>query len=341
MRRFQVLFLWLFFSVLILLLLLVLFPVMQRVDWKLGGDVWSALTAAGTVGATVVAVVLSYQSWVREKNSTARLVTAWIADSYAPRPDGDAYIRTVKLHIANESNEPVFDGTPNIQLLDTGASLGPLSVSSPLSVIPPRRELVFDISIPLLAHTNSWQPAVTLSFIDPRGKRWKRESNGNLTNVTRKKSRWSTSAQSFNEDELGDISPLNPMVCAFGFLNALRDPQRTNDSMKPFLASLAAGWDSVKWDDLNDELENYQPTSMVSYPASRIARIKLSGDTTLEGKRVEGDGGGLQLKTYLFLTLTLDPNNGWGVFGVGGTVQPNQIFFDGSLNEPVLPYSAD
>lgn len=340
MKRLPSLALWIFLPVLILLSLVVLFPIMQKVDWKLGGDVWSALTAVGTVGATTVAVILSVQSWVREKNSTARLVTAWISDSYLPRNDGDSYIRTVKLHIANEANEPVFDGTPNVQLPEAGASLGPLSVPSPLSVIPPRRELVFDISIPLLAHPNSWRPVVTLSFTDPHGKRWKRQSNGDLSNITKRKSRWSTSNQSFNQAELGDISTLNPMMCAIGFLNALRNPQRTDDSMQPFLAPLATGWTSLNWDDLNNELENYQPTSMVSYPAPRIARIKLSGDTALEGKTVEGDGVGLQLENYLFLTLTLDPKNGWGVFGVGGTVQPNQIFFDGSLNDPVFPYGS-
>lgn len=295
-------------------------------DWHL----WAALTAFGTVGATVVALYLSFQAWHENRDATARVVSAWVTDTYEPRSDGSSYERTVKIHLANESNEPVFKATLNVIIGNGQVSLGPLSAPSPISVIPPRRELVFDISVPLLAHTDSWHPAVSLVFNDPKGRRWRRLSDGTLENVSRKKSRWSDDSSEMDERVRGDESLLNPMFITEAFLEHLEDGEATFESAEPLLAeSAAAGWADVNWAQMRTDLMDYRPTSMIDYPAPRIARIKLSGDPTLEGRQVQGHGTGIQLSKVMFLTLVFEPERGWRIFGLGGAVHPDQINFGG------------
>jgi len=304
-------------------------------DWHL----WIALTAFGTVGATVVALYLSFDAWRQNKEATARVVSAWITDTYEPRSDGLSYERTVKMHLANESNEPVFAATPHVQISEGQVDLGPLSAPSPISVIPPRRELVFDISVPLLAHANSWHPTVSLVFTDPKERRWIRHSDGTLENVTRKKSRWSNSRQKMDERVRGDDSVLNPMFITEAFLEGLEQEEPTFDIMEPLLAENAAeGWAELDWAELRQEVNGYRPTSMIDYPAPRIARIKLSGDSSLEGRRVQGHGRGIELAVFVFLTLVFEPARGWRVFGIGNAVRPDQINFGGSLLEEIQPY---
>lgn len=298
-------------------------------DWHL----WAALTALGTIGATAVALYLSFQAWHQNKGATARVVSAWVTDYYEPRSDGSSYKRTVKIHLANESNEPVFKATPNVQIGNGEIDLGPLSAPSPISVIPPRRELVFDISVPLLAHRDSWRPTVSLVFSDPNGRRWKRLSDGTLRNVSRKKSRWSDDTQKMDDRVRGDESLLNPMFITEAFLEHLQHGEATLTSMEPVLAQSAEGWAEVNWAQLRQELVGYRPTSMIDYPAPRIARIKLSGDATLEGRQVQGHGEGIQLINVIFLTLTLEPGRGWRVFSIGDTINPDEIDFQGSLSE--------
>lgn len=314
----------------------------QTITWNLTitapVDLWSMLTAVGTVGATLVATVLAFRAWVNEKDASARFVSAWITDDYRPRDDGSSYEREVLLHVANESNEPVFDAMVNVHIGPTSTPLGPLAAPAPISVIPPRRELVFDVSVPLLAHLDSWSPRATLVFSDPRGRRWLRELDGQLEDVTRQKLRWSKKAMVGDERQLGNQESLfNPMIVAMTLLGGLQDEKTKTEDLQVLLAPGAAGWAGVDWEKLRSELAGFQPTSMVGYPAPRIARIKLSGDPTLEGKRVEGSGKPLVLGRYMFMTMTLDPHAGWRVFGVGESVPPDAIYFGGSLAEDVEP----
>lgn len=305
-------------------------------DWHL----WAALTAFGTVGATVVALYLSFDAWRQNKAATARVVSAWITDDYEPRSDGSSYERTIKMHLANESNEPVFSATPNVYIGNGQVPLGPLSAPSPISVIPPRRELVFDISVPLLAHTDSWHPTVSLAFNDPKGRRWRRLPDGTLENVSRKKSRWSDDSATMDERVRGDDTVLNPMFITEIFLEGLEQNEPTFEHMQPVLAESAAeDWAEVNWAELQQEVSGYRPTSMIDYPAPRIARIKLSGDTTLEGRQVQGDGTGIELRDVQFLTLVFEPERGWRVFGIGGALRPDRIYFGDSLQDEIRPYS--
>src|SRR5690606_498177 len=127
-------------------------------------------------------------------------------------------------------------------------------------------------------------------------------------------------------------------LVALMFLGGLRDEGTKTEELLVLLAPEAPGWAEVNWDELRAELVDFQPTSMVDYPAPRIARVKLSGDKSLEGKQVEGEGKPLGLGVYMFMTLTLDPHRGWRIFGVGNSVPPDAINFAGSLSEELEPY---
>lgn len=325
--------------VLVLAAVALVLVITNALPWTLTWDLWAVFTAIGTVGATLVAIILALRSWLQEKDATARFVSTWVTDNYQPRDDGSAYKRIVQLHVANESNEPVFNAMVNVHVGRDRTPLGPLAAPAPISVIPPRRELVFDVSVPLLAHPDSWSPRSTMTFTDPRGRHWLRELNGELRDVSRQGLRWSKKSGSGDERQLGNQESLfNPMLVALMFLGALRDEQTRTDELLVLLAPEAPGWAEVNWDTLRADLMDFQPTSMVDYPAPRIARVKLSGDKSLEGKQVEGNGRPLELGVSMFMTLTLNPHNGWRIFGVGNNVPPDAINFAGSLSEEVEPY---
>ena len=307
----------------------------KALPWTTNWDIWTVFTAVGTVGATLVAVMLAWRGLRRDRDATARVVAAWVTDEYEPRADGSSYNRIVKVHIANEGDEPVFDATVSLLVGSFKTPLGPLSVPPVVSVIPPRRELVYDISVPLLAHGGAWNPLVELWFADPKCRRWHRDSIGALSEVTGQKTRWSEPVVELDEAQLGDQSLLNPMTIALAFLAGLQDEGTSADNFKVLIAPEAVGWDAVDWIQVRTELARYQPTSMVSYPAPRIARIKLSGDQSLEGRVALGER--MQLSDYKFLTLTMSPQRGWRVFSVGDAVPPEAIYFGGSLLQDVGP----
>lgn len=316
--------------------------VIDLLPWIVSWNVWEVLTAIGTVGATLVAVVLALRAWLQERDSAARVVSAWITDEYQPRDDGSSYRRSVQLYVANESNQPVFNARVNVHVGRFQTPLGPLSAPAPISVVPPRRELVFDISIPLLGHPDSWNPKATLTFTDPKGNHWLRGLDGELRNVSRQRQRWSKRERPADDRQLGDMeSVFNPMLVAFAFLACLRDSDISPEDLANLVASEAPGWANVDWAQLRRELEDHQPTSMVDYPAPRIARVKLSADPRLAGKSVEGVGRPLELAVAKFMTLTLDPLRGWRVFGMGPSVRPDAIYFASSLIEEVQPFQVD
>ena len=340
---------WAYFGVLILLLaVLVLFitflvpPSFELksfiIEWNADWDVWAVLTAIGTVGATSVAVWLAFLGLKRDRDAVARVVAAWVTDDYKPRKDGSSYERVVRVHVANQSNEPVFDARLNVAIGRDQTPLGPLSVPTPISVIPPRREFIYDISVPLLAHANSWNPRVTLYFTDPKDRRWLRNADGKLIDVSKENADWSAPEAIPDERQLGDMSTaMNPMMVAIAFLAGVREPETDGDNLQIVLAPEAPGWANVDWIELGRNLARYQPTSMVDYPAPRIARVKLSGDRDLEGRTVQGEG--LELDDVIFMTLTFAPDRGWRVFGVGASVRPDEILFEGgSLLDDASPY---
>ena len=316
-----------------------IFVMAKFLPWSISWDFWTVLTAIGTIGATIVALALALRSWFSERDATARVISAWVADEYRPRDDGVSYIRDATLHVANESDEPVFNAFINVHIGRDAIPIGPLAAPFPISVIPAHRELVFDISVPLLAHSGAWSPRAELTFVDPRGRRWFRGLNGEVQDVSHQGMSWSREPGHQDERQLGaQDSPFNPMFVALTFLGSLQVEGMKEEDLRLLLAPEAAGWTDVNWDQLRSELANFNPTSMVDYPAPRIARVKLSGDKSLEGMTVEGFGTPLELGNSMFMTLILDPRSGWRIFEVGESVSPDQIYFGGSLIDDLEPY---
>ncbi|WP_298462233.1 hypothetical protein [uncultured Cellulomonas sp.] len=294
-------------------------------------NAWEAVSAVGTVGATLVALGLALDAWHQRKDAVARLVSAWVTEEYTPRRDRRAYQRKVTLHVANEGDQPVFDAQVSVILGTHDTPVGPLTAPSPIAVVPPRRALTFDLSVALLAHEDSYKPRAEVSFLDPRRRRWVRDGSGILQRVT-KNPKWETLSGTEHERQIGGVTLNNPMVVALAFLGGLRDEDSPDvAALEALLAPEAEGWRSIDWAELREAFRRYQPTSMVDYPAPYIARVKLSGDPSLEGKVVAGYGH-MQLKDWRFLTLTYVPERGWRVFGVGASVPPEAILFpDGAF----------
>lgn len=283
---------------------------------------WEALTAIGTLSASMVAVTLAISGWLRSRKGGARLVSAWITEAYEPVVDADHYRRRVTLHVANEGDEPAYEVKVSVLYGSTGVELGPLSAPAIIAVLPPRRELNYDLSIAMLAHENSWHLRGSVTFRDPQGRRWHRDGTGVLHRASRS-ARWNSGIQDDHLAQLGRESLQNPLLLAIAFLEAVRTAKQPED----FVAPEAEGWQRVDWENLREEIANYQPTSMVAYPAPYIAQVKLVGDPKLHGKVAVGDSLRLDPETLMFLTLTYAPMRGWRVFSIGGTIAPEEIKF--------------
>lgn len=305
----------------------VLFLVITRafgVTWTAQWEFWSVMTAAGTVGATVIALWLAGRGVWRERDEVARVVSAWVSDEFLERDDAPAYRRRVAVHLANESNEPIFNARVNVIVSDPELHLGPLTVPPIISVLPPRRELTFDVSVPLRAHADTWLPRVELYFSDPRGRRWQRTALGALRDVTDESSTWSLSTTDFDERQFGLQDSLeNPMLIAVSFLRSLQDEDVASHEFGVALAPEAEGWATTDWEQLRAMLDGFNPTSMVDYVTPNIARIKLVKSKELESRYVVGEG--MVLEDLKYMTLTRSAANGWRIFSVGGTNRPEEI----------------
>jgi hypothetical protein len=286
------------------------------------GSIWDVFTAVGTVGATLAAIWLAYRGIRRERTAVAGLVSSWITDDFRPDAATQSYTRLVVAHIANESSEPVFDAHAVVFLgVENRVNLGPLSIP-PLPVLAQKREQVFDLSTPLLAHDNTWTPRIELSFTDSRGRRWLRDVDGKLSDITSQNPHWVEG--SGDERQLGRMGDVrNPMALALAFLAALQATPLKKDDLMATLAPEATWWGSVDWESLSVEFSSLRPTSMVDYPAPYIARVKLAAEE-LEGKAVAGERMSIQVK---ILTLTFAPSRGWRVWGIGMPVSPEEIQF--------------
>lgn len=293
------------------------------IAWTATWDIWVVATAIGTVGATAVALWLGARGIRKERDRVSRVVSAWVTDEYLEEADRRSYRRRVVVHISNESDEPVFGARVGVIVGEPAVRLGPLSAPALIAVIPPRRELLFDVSTPLRAHPGSWSPRAELYFTDPFGRRWLRDASGNLRDVSRARSSWADS-ESLDERQLGDQGSLeNPMMVALAFLAGAQDPSVDVDYFAITLAPEASGWGATDWEAVREDLRSFQPTSMVDYPAPNIARIKLVGDVELQGKSVAGEG--MEIQHVMFLTLTRSSSVGWRIYSIGGLMRPDDI----------------
>jgi hypothetical protein len=331
-------------------------------------DLLDWATAVGTAGAVLVALGVAVfearrarraeeerDSLIRAgqqeaRRATARRVTAWIEESFAPVEDGTHYLHRATAHLLNESDEPVFQLGASVILSSPfeGESLhdvilGPLSIPQLIPVLAPKRELIYDLSTPLMAHRDEAQSALTetpriiVSFTDPNDVRWTREADGRLVESTREPGNlFATDDDEGARRQIGGIHALNPMAVAMGFLSAIRDEasplEESLDRVRTFLAPEAEGWRSLDISaiaQLRGQLTDYNLGGHVLYPVPNVAYVRLVGSDSTELMVAQGEG---LLISARIMTLILDPEVGWKVFSFGGSgTRPDRIFFNGGM----------
>lgn len=312
---------------------------------------WDAWQAFGTVGAVAIALVLALYEGVRarraekalasereqrlksERFATAALVSAWVETQYEPSPDGTHYLRRGTLHLANESNEPVFDVRVDVGVGQPVVQIGPLAVPTPIPVLPPRRHRSWDISLGLLAFGGGLQipsdPVAKIYFSDAHQVRWKRDFEGRLRELV-----VGQQEQRPTEDEgvqqLGHPSnSFNPIWTAMGFLNLIRrdGPPATASELAPYLAENASGWNAL--DDsaiqaLGDELAEYGMAAHAWYPAPQVAYVRLVQE---EDQDLGPSAAGYVEVRARVMTLVFYSGLGWRVFSVVLTPTENRASF--------------
>ncbi len=320
-------------------------------------NVWQILVALGTFLAVAASVAFGIaegfkarrdrrelvavrnETVQKERLAVAGLVSAWISDTYEPDPSRHSYKRKATLHVANESNEPVFNATANVHLGDKSRLIGPLGTPTPISVIPPRRELTWDISTGIRAFDDSSNPRVSLGFSDSQSRRWLRKVDGELTESTGKDVfHYAEEDAEGARAQLGEPDPwLNPMSVAFLFAHALwKDPAEFKlEELLPLLDEEANGWrgdwDEARVSELRELLGKYGNLATLAwYAAPKVAYARVFSDSSLN--QVTAAGSGLAVDGC-FITLTHHQETGWRVFGVGPMFRPDQIKFpDGEFD---------
>lgn len=333
-----------------------------------GAKWWDAWQAFGTIGAVAIALLLALYEGVRARRAekaltaerrqrlesdrfaTAALVSAWVETQYEPSPDGTHYLRRGTLHLANESNEPVFDVHVTVGIGQPITQIGPLAVPTPIPVLPPRRRRSWDISLGLLAFGGGLQipsdPVARVYFSDVQQVRWKRDFQGHLGELTGEEQ-----DQEPSEDEglrqLGDPSnSFNPIWTAMAFLELVRrdDPPVTASELGPYYAENATGWETL--DDsavraFGEELADYGMAAHVWYPAPQVAYVRLVHKE--DQKLLPSAAGYVKVRAQI-MTLVFYAGLGWRVFSVGsGATEPDWIEFPrGTIaNDPRRPDSTE
>lgn len=331
--------------------------VSEPVGWT---DVLSALTSSAAVLVAVAVAVI--ESWrarkaraerdeviaaqrAAEHRATARLVSAWAEQGFQPSEAGTEYVRHVVAHIVNGSDQPVFQVSSSVVLTASSPDgpqplvLGPLSMPPLIPVLPPHRELLFDLTLALLAHRTDNQgaapdtPGVEIGFTDPNDIRWVRESDGRLVESTREVGKlFAAVDDELVQRQLGRMDPYNPMAVTLAFLSAITDEDRSDREalrqLKDTLAPEAKGWRVLDADllaELRSELHDYRLGSHVWYPVPGVAYVRILESDVTELSLVVGEGVVLPTKV---VTLTFNPERGWRVFAYGGGgTEPDQIYF--------------
>ncbi len=317
---------------------------------------WQTTMAAfGTVGSAALAATVAVVSTRRERRAReerdqlasdqaasehrrpASLVSAWVDEGYTPNADGRTYTRSAAVHIANEGDQPVFDVSALIGVGFKTRNIGPLAVPNRIPVLPPRRELVWDITLPLLAHQDTESPCAAVRFTDSSGARWTRSFNGSLAETTGSEARLSAVQGDENTalEQLGDLSePHNPMVVAVEFLSLLQESAEDLDldALLETLAPEATGWKGLTALDvaaMRREVAGYSFGTMPYYAVPQVAYIKLLPSPGPAVHVVTGEG---DLDVHVkFLTLTFAQGRGWRVFGFGRVPVERILFPPGTL----------
>lgn len=324
-----------------------------------GAKWWDAWQAFGTVGAVTIAVLLALFEGYRarraesalsserqerhasERRATAALVSAWVETEYLPAPSGRNYIRQGTLHVANESNEPVFNVHVVVGIGHPIVQIGPLAAPVPIPVLPPRRHRSWDVTLGLLGHGGGLQipsePVAKIYFSDTQEVRWKRGFEGQLHEQFK-----APKEPKIGEDEglqqLGDPSNnFNPIWTALAFLELVgrEDPPPTVAELAPLLAKHAPDWaamDDTEIQAWGKELDEFGMAAHVWYPAPQVAYVRLVHEKDQE-KELSA-AGYIEVRAQI-ITLVFYAGTGWRVFSVGeGATEPDWIEFSpGDIGE--------
>lgn len=300
-----------------------------------GAKWWDAWQAIGTIAAVFAAVALASIDGFRlrrarksssesERRATASLVSAWVETTYERSSDRRNYIRRDVLHVANESNAPVFGVDIAVAIGEPLVRVGPLAAYQPLAVLPPRHRRNWDISLGLLAYGGGLQiPAeavAEVSFTDANDLSWHRDFYGTLfesANMPRPR----PLSEQEKVAQLGTPSnPFNPRLVAMEFFDLLQaeDGSPTVEAIQHLLAPDAAGWETFTDEDLAglcEEVADFGLASHVWYPAPQVAYIRLVHEQ--DQAKFSSPGMRIQIEVKL-MTLVYTSEHGWRVFSVGG-----------------------
>src|SRR5690606_2418980 len=107
-------------------------------------------------------------------------------------------------------------------------------------------------------------PRAEVWFTDSRGRRWHRDGEGELRDVTGARAKWVAAPE--DDRQLGRMDAENPMAVAFGFLSALTGDGGPNADNLAVVLAPEANWSEIDWVDLCRQFTGATPTSMVDYP---------------------------------------------------------------------------
>jgi hypothetical protein len=312
----------------------------QVATWQdTASAVGTLLAVAVALAVALVEIVRSARSSKRlretQRLSTAGLVSAWVDEQYLPNAAGSAYIRHARACVANEANEPVYNVAVTIGVGYKTRSIGPLAVPVPIPVLPARKTLAWDISLPLRAHDDTDSPCAEIAFTDSSNRRWLRRFDGSLIETT------SSPGQLVMDEDFAEAQrqvgrlddPGNPMVVAMAFLSLFSEDELDMEKLQTVIAPEAPGWHNLAQEDMAwvmEELSDYGLGGYVSYPAPHVAYVKILPPSAT-ALRVEGSGP-VEITGAKIITLTYLPERGWRVFSYGPPTEADRILFpEGSL----------
>jgi hypothetical protein len=197
-----------------------------------------------------------------------------------------------------------------------------------ISVLPPRREFVWDVSAGVDAYDGTFGVAVEFEFTDARGIVWCRNPAGSLVEgPPRHPIMYGDEDPDAAEAQLGAADPFrNPMATVRAFLGLLSGPANELDvllfrgALDPYASGWSGDWDSARIDLLRQLVQGLSLAAFTTYATNSIAYVRLFSAQALD--ELSSDG-----KTYSakFVTLVRRRNIGWVVFGIGKQVPPDRI----------------
>lgn len=317
---------------------------------------WEAATALGTVGAVIVALLLAWSERSRARRAEkalaeerdeqkqaaeerqAAMVSAWVEIEPIPNEDGSHYERRATVHVANESDRPVYNANVCIGIQNAPSRwtpVGPLAVPLPLPVLASRSRQSWDITLPLLACSMGVGnvmsgPTAAISFTDSSGDRWTRDFHLALTRASKKgEAALFAIDPEYGEEQMGGIdNPFNPVATVRLFLNALRREEGPEvELLSEMLDPSASGWSQMTGQDWVDAVQRWSELGIAAhahYPAPRIAYVKT---LTADAAEQRIDRPGYVEVPTTFFTLRFLRGRGWRVFSVGVPTQVDMIEF--------------